>query len=176
MDKLGLIHLYCGDGKGKTTAAIGQVIRACGAGYKVVIARFLKNNESSEINILGSISNITFIDNNKDFGFFFNKTQEEIEEAKFYYLQMINSAFLQAKKEEANILLLDEVIVAIDLSLIDEDYFIELLANRPTGLEVILTGRNPSKNLIKLCDYVSDIKCIKHPYNKGIEARLGIEM
>ena len=174
-NELGLIHIYCGDGKGKTTAATGLAIRAAGNNLKVLISRFLKNDYSSELSILNAIKNIKVNCSKKDFGFFFNMTDKEKVEASIYYSEQLKSIFNEAFEQNYDVLILDEINVAISLGLVDENLLIELINTKPEHLELILTGRNPTKKLISMADYVSEIQCIKHPYEKGIQARKGIE-
>lgn len=172
-NNLGLIHIYCGDGKGKTTAATGLAIRAAGSGYKVLINRFLKNNLSGELNILNTISNICVTGSEKDFGFFYNMSDREKSEACRYFSSQLIQAFEDAKNFD--MLILDEINVAVDLNIIDETLLLKLLKNKPEHLEVILTGRNPSDSMTAMADYVSEIKCVKHPFDKGLSSRKGIE-
>lgn len=172
-NKTGYIHIYYGDGKGKTTSAIGLAIRAAGAGYRIYISRFLKNDKSSELNILQSISNIHVSGSEKDFGFFFHMSEETKKEAKEFFTFQLTNAFQQSK--EYDMLILDEINVAVDLGLVDESLLINYMQNKPKHLELILTGRNPSKKMLSLADYASEIKCQKHPFNKGISSRTGIE-
>lgn len=172
-NNLGLIHIYCGDGKGKTTAATGLAIRAAGSGYKVLISRFLKNNLSGELNILKTIPNICVTGSEKDFGFFFNMSENEKNDARQYFSSQLIQSFEHSKNYD--LLILDEINVSVDLKLIDESLLVRLIQNKPKHLEVILTGRNPSDSIIALADYISEIKCIKHPFDRGITSRKGIE-
>ena len=172
-NNLGLIHIYCGDGKGKTTAATGLALRCAGAGYKVLISRFLKNDNSCELSILNQISNITVVQTKKEFGFFSSMSEEQIIEASEYYSEQLKNAFIDS--EYYDMLFLDEINVAVSLGLISEDLLIDLISHKKDNLELVLTGRNPSERVTSLADYVSEIKCIRHPYNQGVTARIGIE-
>lgn len=172
---LGLIHIYYGDGKGKTSAALGLAIRSAGNGYKVLINRFLKNSNSCELPILKNIPGITVTGSEKDFGFFFSMSPDAKNEASTYYTNQLKDAFKKAIDEKFNVLILDEINVAVNLGLIDEALLLELIRNKPSNMELIMTGRDPSKAMIELADYVSEIKNIKHPFEKGITSRLGIE-
>lgn len=169
------VHIYCGDGKGKTTAAMGLCIRAAGSGKKVVIYQFLKNNTTSEIDSLNRIPNITRIEGKDKMKFTFNMTEEEKCELKDYYTEKFKEVIDFAKKNNADLLFFDEIIYAILNNIFDEKYLIEFLNTKPNSLEVVLTGRNPSEELIGIADYVSEIKKIKHPFEKGIPSRKGIE-
>ncbi len=172
---LGLIHIYCGAGKGKSTAATGLAIRAAGAGYRVLIARFLKNDASSELNILKTIPGIRVIETPKDFGFIWNMSENEKEEAAAYYTRMLTDAMQTASNDNYDMLILDEINVAADLNLVSEELLIRFAKKKPDHLELVLTGRNPGPALLELADYVSEIHCVKHPYEKGICSRIGIE-
>lgn len=172
----GLVHIYCGDGKGKTTAAVGLAIRAAGNERKVLVTRFLKNDASGEVKILKHIPYITVLFNKKEFGFTFTMTQKEREEAAIYYQEMLIEAINMAINENFDILILDEIMAAYRENLINQYELLSFLKNKPESLEVIMTGRNPDEDLISLADYVSEIKKIKHPYDQGMPARQGIEM
>lgn len=170
-----LIHIYCGDGKGKTTAAIGLSIRAAGSGMNVIFARFLKDNDSSELKIIKNITNIDLIPCEKEFGFFFTMSNEEKVEAKVFYSNLLMEVINKARLKEYDMLVLDEIMAAYNLDLVDKNEFLEFLKNKPQKLEVVMTGRDPDKSLIGLADYVSNIEKVKHPYDNGIVARVGIE-
>lgn len=171
----GLIHIYCGDGKGKTTAAIGLGIRAAGSGMNVLIARFLKNNLSSELVILNQIKNITVLPIKKEFGFYSSMTDDEKSEAREIYSQLLSDVIDASLSNQYQMIILDEITAAYQYSLIDDTILLDFLANKPEQLEVVITGRDPSIKLIELADYVSNIEKIKHPYDEGITARTGIE-
>ena len=136
----GLVHIYCGDGKGKTTASVGAAVRAAGSGKKVVIKRFLKNDHSGEVEVLKQIPGITVLPCTRQFGFSWN-----------------------------------EAVGACSLGFIKEERLLELIGCKPEKLEVILTGRNPSKELLAAADYVTEMVMRAHPYTRGIPARKGIE-
>ena len=172
---LGLIHIYCGDGKGKTTTATGLAIRMAGAGYRVLIARFLKNDASSELNILKTISGINVIQTPRDFGFIWNMSKSEKEEAARFYTRLLTDAMLTASNENYNMLILDEINVAVDLKLVPEELLIQTVKKKPDHLELVLTGRNPRPALLELADYVSEIHSVKKKKKKGVGARIGIE-
>lgn len=173
--ELGLIHIYCGDGKGKTTASMGLAVRAAGRGKKVLITQFLKDNESGEIGVLENISNITIIKGDPVTKFFKFMSPEEQQITKNEHSKRFVSVTHKAIRDNYDILIMDEIIASINLELISLDDVIDFLKNKPESLEVILTGRNPNEKLIELSDYVSEIKAVKHPYEKGINSRIGIE-
>lgn len=172
----GLIHIYCGDGKGKTTAAMGLTVRAAGCGMKVVLTQFMKNGTSNEIKVIKTLPNITFTCVNKNLGFFWNMTEEEKEEAKKLYQQLFKDVTKLAVEQEADLLVMDEFMSAYNYGWIDQREALEFLQNKPEKLEVVLTGREPGEELIELADYVTEMRKIKHPFEQGIPARKGIEL
>lgn len=169
----GYIHLYCGNGKGKTTAAMGLVLRQISNQKKVVIAQFLKDGSSSEILFLKKQEHVTYLNEEMPKRFFKQMDSIEKEKLKQQQNQLFHTAVKKA--EQANCLILDEIIDAIKYSLIDIDECIHFLQNRNPDLEVILTGRNPDEKIIACSDYYTDFICQKHPYTKGVTARIGIE-
>lgn len=171
----GLIHIYCGEGKGKTTCATGLAIRMAGAGKKVVFARFLKDASSSELNILEKIEQIRLCLCEKCFGFFWNMTDEEKEDARQTYSGYFRETVRTAVEEQADMLVFDEMMAAYNHGLVNRTEVLEFLRNKPKGMEVVMTGREPDKELLELADYVSEIQKLKHPFDSGIAARIGIE-
>lgn len=171
--RTGLIHIYYGDGKGKTTAAMGQAIRAAGFGYRVLVFQFLKNNNSSERNILESISNITCIQGREEEKFSFQMNEQEKEECRLYNKQKLNE--IRELVLEYDVLILDEAVCAVGVGLLEEAVLVELLETKPENLEVVLTGHTITENLRNIADYVTEMRKVKHPFDKGIVARAGIE-
>ena len=171
----GLIHIYCGDGKGKTTTGMGLCARAAGYGYRVLIYQFMKDNSTSERRVLGLSENITIIDGLSREKFSFQMTSAEKEERRAYYAGQLCFVAQKACEERYDVLFLDEVIYTIRAGLLDESLVLDFLKKKPATLEVILTGQDPSQALIEAADYVSEIRKVKHPFDKGIPAREGIE-
>ncbi|WP_294351431.1 cob(I)yrinic acid a,c-diamide adenosyltransferase [uncultured Clostridium sp.] len=172
----GLIHIYCGDGKGKTTASIGLSVRAVGSGMKVIFTQFLKNNKSSELKVLKTLPNLEVVPCEKAFGFFKFMSDEEKKKAKEVYSRLLTTVINKAIEEDIDLLVLDEIMATYNYELIDKEYFLNFLKNKPEKLEVVMTGRDPKEELINLANYVSNIEKIKHPFDEGIMARVGIEM
>lgn len=174
----GLIHIYEGDGKGKTTAAVGLSIRYAGNGGKVVYTQFLKRNDSGELNVLEQIENICLVRCTQSFGFTFRMNAEQKKEAAAYYNAHLKKVLEKAVElfGDGGLLVLDEVLDAYNSNLIDHEVLLEFLQKKPEGLEVVLTGRNPAEELLELADYVTFMEKRKHPYDKGIAARRGIEL
>lgn len=169
----GLVHIYCGDGKGKTTAATGLSVRAAGAGKKVLFVQFFKNGNSCEVKVIRNFENVKTLHCETVPGRFKNMSAEQQEKARSDYSSLLQAAFNEAQK--VDLLVLDEVISACNHKIISEDILLEFLKNKPQDLEVVLTGRNPSDTLLELADYISEIRKIKHPFDKGVRARRGIE-
>ena len=172
----GLIHLYCGDGKGKTTAAIGLAVRAAGSGMKVVILQFLKGRLVSELDSLKLIPGITILRNEEDLGFFSAMSEEDKQKAMSYHNDNLQRVLQMVEDRACDLLILDEICAAYRLGMVDKEIINQLIINKREDLELVLTGRDPDKLFLEYADYVSEIKKIKHPYDKQINARVGIEL
>ena len=170
-----MLHIYCGDGKGKTTTGMGLCARAAGFGYKVLIYQFMKDNSTSERCVLCLCDNITLLQGLPQEKFSFQLTPEEKLERKAFYESQFKMVTKKACEENYDVLFLDETIYTIRAGLLSEELVLDFLKNKPEHLEVILTGQGPSPALIEAADYVSEIKKIKHPFDKGMPARKGIE-
>jgi len=171
----GLVHIYCGNGKGKTTTGMGLCTRAAGYGYKVLIYQFMKNNKTSERKILEAVENITWINGLDQEKFSFQMTEEEKAERRVFYGEQLKKVTKEAADGDYDVLFLDECIYTIKAGLLDEALLLDFLDHKPEKLEVILTGQGPSEELMKRADYISEICMRKHPFEKGIPARPGIE-
>lgn len=167
------VHLYCGNGKGKTTAGMGLCVRAAGSGKRVLIYQFMKDNSSSELKALDKLSNITRIEGPEMAKFTFQMTPQEMR--KEYERNNCRFHEVTEKAGLYDLLFLDEAIYAIKLGLLDEQLVLDFLKNRPGWLEVVLTGRNPSPALMEAADYITEMKKIKHPFDQGCRSRKGIE-
>lgn len=172
---MGLIHIYCGDGKGKTTAALGLAIRAAGSGMKIHIVQFLKGNKTSELESLAEISNITIARPQKNYGFTFSMSDSDRAELTRCHNALLNEAFDKINSGNIQLLILDEFFAAYNNNLIDHTLAEKIVFEKPEMPELVLTGRNPSEKFLNAADYVSEIKAVKHPFIKGISARKGIE-
>lgn len=171
----GCIHIYCGDGKGKTSAAIGLAVRAAGRGKRILIARFLKTDDSGEVPVLRHIPGIRVLPCRRSFGFTFRMTEEQKREAAAYYQGQFQKACRETLEGDYDVMILDEILAACNSHLVEETEVLRFLKQKPPKLEVVLTGRNPSPELTELADYVSVIQMQKHPFTEGIPAREGIE-
>lgn len=171
--ELGRVHIYHGDGKGKTTAAMGLAIRAAGAGKRVAVYQFMKDGSTAERKILDRIPEITYIQGIEKVRFTRNMTEEEKEkQLEFYNQELFRVAELT---KDCDLVILDEALYAVSLGQLSEELLIKFIKKRPETQELVLTGRNPSENIQMLADYISHIKKEKHPFDEGICARKGIE-
>ncbi len=168
----GYIHVYTGNGKGKTTAAFGLALRAAGAGLKIYIAQFVKGMKYSELNSIERFNDLITL---KQYGrnCFIKKNPEQED------IDIAQKGFEEVKKiihsGKFNIVILDEINIAVFYNLIDEKDVLELMQNKPEQVELIITGRYATPNIIELADLVTEMKEIKHYYQKGVKARAGIE-
>jgi cob(I)alamin adenosyltransferase len=171
LDK-GFVHIYTGPGKGKTTAALGLGLRAAGAGFKVHLIQFMKGRKYSELDALEHLQNFTFSQHGRD-EFVSKEKPEQVD------IDLAKKGLEHAKKLIKNnnydMLILDEVNVAVDYSLISIDEILQLIENKPEKLELVLTGRYAHPDIVKVADVVTEMLEIKHPYQQGIEARKGID-
>lgn len=162
-----MIQVYTGDGKGKTTAAIGLAIRAA-AHQKVLLVQLLKDGTSSEVGKLKELSNVTY----QAFGTgkFVSEFDAE-QEAK----AREGLAYVMANAPSYPLIIIDEAVTAVSLGLILEKELLSLVQAVAEGREIILTGRGATENLIKEADLVTEMKALKHYFDSGVEARQGIE-
>ncbi len=171
----GLIHIYCGNGKGKTTACLGLTIRCAGHGNKVLFVQFLKSRPTGELNSLELLPNIEVLRGKETKKFTFQMTAEEKQEVLREHEQLFTRIKTKLTQENVQLLVLDEIIGACNTGVFDENQLLDFLKTKPQRLEVVLSGRDPSPELLELADYVSEICKRKHPFDKGIPARSGIE-
>ena len=169
--KKGFIQVYTGNGKGKTTAAIGLAIRGLGDGLKVYFCQFLKGQDSGEIKFLKNFSKGIFIDRSGRKSFVKNVQHTDIKEAQRSFKRVSRII----KEGKFDIIILDEIFSALSLNLIHSNELIALLISKHPPVELVLTGRNAPKKIIAMADLVTEMKEIKHYYRRGIRARRGIE-
>ena len=170
-----MLHIYYGDGKGKTTAAMGLVLRMLGAGKKVFIVQYLKGHSSGEIKALLAQPAVTVLRGKPGMKFTFQMTQDELAQVRQMQMRQLFLAFSALREGRAQLLVLDEALDAIYTNTLDEQTLIDLLKDCPADAEVVLTGRNPSKRLLEAADYVTWMQKEKHPYDRNVPAREGIE-
>jgi cob(I)alamin adenosyltransferase len=166
-----MIHIYTGEGKGKSTAAVGLAVRAAGRGKRVVIVQFLKGSETGELAALRHIPNITLLRNSRNYGFFHSASGDGRAA-----MRGENTANLEAALAiPCDMLILDEVCAAYNLGAVDRAAVDALVLNPAQNRELVLTGRDAPEHFVKAADYVSEIRKVKHPFDTGIAAREGIE-
>ena len=168
----GLIHLYCGDGKGKTTAAVGLAVRASGAGKQVVFTQFFKDGSSSEVESIKLLGIRTFHARTVK-GFYHAMNEQQRQQARQDYTALFRQVTDAAK--DAGLLILDEIVSACNRGVVPEGLVVDFLQNKPSALEVVLTGRDPSPALVELADYITEMRKLRHPYDRGVAARTGVE-
>ena len=161
-----LIHILTGNGKGKTTSAVGMAVRALGNDFKVVFVQFLKGTPTGEVKILEGLENVEVIRCNRATSFDYDNIP--------LLKETHNEMLLSAIERQADMLVLDEVIGAVNYGYLDKNILLNYLKNH-NNTEVVMTGRNAPDDLIALADYVNEINPVKHPYKRGITARKGIE-
>lgn len=171
----GLIHTYCGDGKGKTTCAIGLAVRCAGADMHVLFTQFLKSSGSSERKILSSVSNLELMDIPEEVPFVFRMTTEEKQYFKDYYDNLFFESIKKVSKGNYDMLVLDEILPAVSCGMVDREEVLKFLGHKPSHLEIVMTGRTPPVSFLEISDYISEIKSRKHPFESGTQARRGIE-
>lgn len=173
-DRKGLIQVYTGNGKGKTTAALGLALRSIGHGYKVFMLQFMKGNENyGEIIAAGKyLPNLTIVQSGlKTFVSKENPAKADINMA-LDGLELARKAILE---NDYDMVILDEINVALGFKLISLEDVMELIKCKPPRMELVLTGRYAPKEIMDLSDLVSEVTLVKHPYYQGVEARKGIE-
>lgn len=171
----GLIHIYTGDGKGKTTAAVGLVVRMAGYQKKTLFTQFLKDGSSNEISMLMQMKQVDVYSCKEKMKFVFMMNDSEKKDASSVIQNYFENVVKMIQKEEYDLLVLDEILDAIGTKLLQEQSLIDFLQNKPEKLEVVLTGRNPSQKLVEFADYVTKMEKEKHPFDQGLSAREGIE-
>ena len=165
MKRTGLLHLYYGDGKGKTTAAMGLALRAMGSGKRVVILQFLKGGKSGEVPLLEQLGAKVYRGKaGQKFVFQMNEAEKEATR------QLQN-----AMATPADLLILDEAGSAWELDMVDKALLQKAVLERPAEQECVLTAHAAPQWMLDAADYVTEMKCHRHPYQRGISARKGIE-
>jgi len=168
----GIVMLFTGDGKGKTTAAVGAAVRAAGHGARVLIIQFMKGRLYGELAAVEKIDNLTIEQHGRD-EFVDPKDPEKID------VELAEKGWARALEAVASdppsLLVLDEINVAVSFGLIQLDTVMEFVKNRPDGMDLIMTGRYAHPELIDIADTVTEMREIKHHYNAGVQMRKGIE-
>lgn len=169
-DAVGLIQVYTGDGKGKTTAALGQALRAVGQGFRVGFIQFLKGEKTGES---------LFVAQNHPFEIFrlgkgsqFNRAPEELMEETRQTLKIAREWMLSGRYD---LLVLDEIFSAVKKGMISSAEILDLMREKPPALELVLTGRHAPPEIMEKADLVTEMKLVKHPFQKGVASRAGVE-
>lgn len=170
----GLIHLYVGDGKGKTTAAAGLAMRALGCGKQVLFGQFLKGRPTGEIASLAQLG-AKILRAKSGEKFIFQLSPEEKAESVRLHTQALAEIGEEIASGRFDLVILDEVVDAVNSGVVPLEQLTALLDHRPDTVEVVLTGRNPPEEIVKRSDYYTEFVCRKHPYQRGVPAREGIE-
>ena len=168
-----MIHIYCGDGKGKTTAALGLICRHVGAGGSAVLAQFLKSLPTGELTTLEKLS-VPVFRNELPHGFFPNMNDEMKSRVREMHDQTLAEVTQITRTNICSLLVLDELCAALSLGLIDREAVLSLLDDHGET-ELVITGRDPDAALLARADYITEMKLVRHPYEKGVLARKGIE-
>ncbi|MFH1761657.1 MAG: cob(I)yrinic acid a,c-diamide adenosyltransferase [bacterium] len=170
--KNGYVQVYTGNGKGKTTAAFGLALRAAGAGLKVFIGQFLKQGDYSEIKALKKLSKFIAIQQFGS-GYFIKKAPEQKDFKKALNgLSLLETAI---NSGEYDLVIMDEVNTAVELKLLDEKRLVDIIDKRPRHVEIVITGRNASPRILEIADLITEMKEVRHYFQKGVRSRKGIE-
>ena len=167
-----MIHLYHGDGKGKTTAAMGLALRMAGRDRSVLIAQFLKGADSGERTALAHLPQVTLLEIPQTIKFSFQLSPQERQEEQVRYQELL-ARLHRCCAPSTGLVVLDEVCDAINADLLPLDTLLAFLQN--IQAEVVLTGRNPHPQLVELADYITCFEKQRHPYDQGCPARPGVE-
>ncbi len=170
-----MIQIYCGEGKGKTTAAVGLAVRCAGAGGSVLFYQFMKPETSSERVALQQIAGMTVLSGYAIQKFSFAMQEAEKKEAAIGYQKQLSVLAEMLQQQPYDMLILDEIMACLSAGFLQEEMVLSFLQQVPEQTEVVLTGRNPPASLLEKADYISEIRNIRHPYEKHIKARKGIE-
>jgi len=172
----GLTHIYYGNGKGKTTAALGLALRASGCGKNVIIVQFLKDWKCGELEALTHQPNIkVFRRKGTGGGFVKDMTDESKTAMTKMHNENLAAAIELSQTGHCDLLILDEALDAYHLEVLNKDLLENLLGNKPEALELVITGHTPDEGLLEHADYITQMVKHKHPYDKGIMARRGVE-
>ncbi len=192
-----MISVYHGDGKGKTTAAVGLAVRAAGNDISVLFVQFLKDGSSGEVRILQQLPGVETRHASRNYGFSFWMTEAQRADTRDMYLAMLTeAAAFAAGQQEASeaaaqsageldengspvvrrLLVLDEVLHAVRTGLLPEEKLLALMKGLDPHTELVLTGQNPSEAVLSRADYISEVRKLRHPYDRGVLSRKGVEL
>ena len=175
MGGLFMIHIYYGDGKGKTTAAVGLAVRAAGSKMKVLFVQFLKTEFSGERNVLEKLDNVTLTPCPLKLKFTVDMTDAERQQTAVLFRGIFERSAATALSERYYMIVLDEVFDIMNEGMLSEAEVLAFVTDAPNSIEIVMTGHNPSQRFLDEADYVTEMKKHKHPYDKGMPGRIGIE-
>lgn len=174
-----MIHLYTGEGKGKTTAAIGLSVRAVGRGLSVCFSQFMKGNDTGELYVLKNLPGVEILRSSKNFGFYSSMSEADKEELTKIHNHILDSLLEKACSGTCQLIVMDELTYPVRWGLLNREKLDALLALGKEGdfrsTELVITGRNAEDFLKDAADYITQMECVRHPYERGIMAREGIE-
>lgn len=170
-----LVHLYFGDGKGKTSSTIGLAIRAAGHGKKILFVQFMKARLSGELQIFDKIENIELMRDDFSDKFTFMMSEDEKKNEANLNKRLLEKSIEKIYRETIDVVVFDEIVTAVNTNLICGNELMSLIIPLKNKLEIVLTGSKPEAWMLDFADYVTEIKKIKHPFDNGVKARLGIE-
>ncbi|MDR3091928.1 MAG: DNA-3-methyladenine glycosylase [Clostridiales bacterium] len=171
----GLVHVYTGDGKGKTTAAVGLSARAAGRGRRVLFANFLKSTDSGEFFALENVYNISVLSGETRRPFFFSAEKQEKIEIISEHNDRAKEILRRLRADSCDFLVLDEIFPALAAGAIDPALTDKIIFEKPGRLELVLTGRGAESKYLALADYATEFAAVKHPFEQGVSARMGVE-
>ncbi len=163
-----MVHVYTGKGKGKTTSALGLCLRAVGRGLRCCFIQFVKGVSTGEMEAAKYLPGFEFYQTGRP-GYDFKVAPEDFERAKRGF------KLAMEKSSQVDLLVLDEVIVAVHLGLLELSALLDFIESKPLSLELVLTGRYAKPQLIEVADYVTYFQLVKHPYYRGVKARRGVD-
>lgn len=171
MERRGLTILYTGNGKGKTTASMGQVMRAAGQGLKVCVVQFIKGAwVTGEAKICAAMARVEF--HTLGNGFTWKESPQETKRAAEAGWAVAREKIMGGAFD---LVVLDELTYLINYQLVDESCIVDVIRNRPAHMHLVITGRDASAALLEVADLVTEMKAVKHPYATGVKAQPGIE-
>ena len=169
-----MIEIYCGAGKGKTTAALGLTVRAAGAGMRVLFVQLMKGGETSELGSLAGLG-IEVRRCDRDYGFSFRMSENDRSAITQCHDRLLSGVLDAMQQGTADLIVLDELFAAYNAGLLDKTAAERLVQSCPPEIELVLTGRAPAAVFLDAADYISEIQAVRHPFERGITARKGIE-
>lgn len=174
-----MVHLYTGEGKGKTSAAIGLCVRAAGWDRQICFAQFMKGNDTGELHVLENLPGVTVLRSKKNFGFYQFMSGDDKAELTDIHNEILDRLLEIAKGGRCDMIILDEVTYPVKWELLDMEKLQRLLDMGKAGMaeeiELVLTGRGAENILWDAADYITEMECMRHPLERGVKARKGIE-